>query len=110
MRSGQAHLGQRFGRPPAPLPAGNAAGIEQRQFHVFQGAGAGQEVEVLEDEADPAVPQSCPGVHGHHGHLVAVELVAAAAGPIEDSRGCSSRSTCPTPMVPSAPHTHLGRC
>jgi hypothetical protein len=52
----QTHSLQRLGGQLARIELAAAAVVEQQQFHVLQGRGAGQEVEDLEDEADdPAV-------------------------------------------------------
>src|SRR4029453_1328644 len=39
--------------PPPGAPRRPAVGVEQGQRHVLERAGAGQEIEALEDEADP---------------------------------------------------------
>ena len=55
----------RRGRPPparrGPSPCDPAdAGVEQGQLHLLEGAGAGQQVELLEDEADLLVAHRRP--------------------------------------------------
>jgi len=54
---GQADLGQGLAGPAPPVGARHAS-IEQRQLDVFEGRGAGQEIEALEHEAERAVAQA----------------------------------------------------
>ena len=78
------------------------AGVEHRQFHVFRGRGAGQQVETLEDEADLAVPQAGPLVARHLHDLFAVQPVAAAGGVIEAAQRIHERG------LPRARRAHQG--
>ena len=64
------------------LPRSRPA-VEQRQFHVLQGAGPRQQIEALEHEADLPVPQAGPLVARHLDHLFALQQVTAAGGAIE---------------------------
>jgi hypothetical protein len=62
---------------------GDAAGIEQRQLDVFQGGGAGEEVEVLKYEAEPLVANDSSFVARERGDFFAGQEIAAASRAVE---------------------------
>ena len=69
---GEAHTGERGIRlrsDPALVP------VDQREFHVLQGGGPGQQVEALEHEADLPVPNGREGVIVEPGHLLSIQQV-----------------------------------
>ena len=59
------------------------AGIDQRQFHVVQRGGAGQQVEGLENEADFLVADARQLVVAHLADQVAVDVILALAGGVQ---------------------------
>src|SRR6185312_13238146 len=63
--------------------AAGVAGIEQRQRHVLQRAGAGHEVEALEDEADASAADRGERVVGKAPDGGALEAVVARGRPVE---------------------------
>jgi hypothetical protein len=79
-------------RSPRPTrSSGQAAAVEQRQLDVLQGGRAGQQVEVLEDEADAPVAHQCPLVGGEGGDLLAGQQIAAAGRAVEAAEGVHQR-------------------
>ena len=78
----QPHPAERLRGLPAPLLRAQA-GVDQRQLHVVQRGGAGQQVERLEDEADLLVPDPGERVVAQLRHPVAVEPVLAARRAVE---------------------------
>ena len=99
MRSARPTISSACLRPLEPRVLRDA-GVDERQLDVVQRAGARQQVEGLEDEADLAV--------AHRRQLVVVHLrddLAAAArrcpcSACRGSRSGSSASTCPSPRAP----------
>ena len=77
--AGQAHRGQR--RTRGLVARGRRlATVQQRQFHVLLRAGARQQVEALEDEAQMRAPQQRALVAVEPVHRHATEQVGAGAG------------------------------
>ena len=62
---------------------GGHAGVNQRQLHVVQRSGAGQQVEGLEDEADFLVADARQFVVIQFADQLAVQPVAALAGRVQ---------------------------
>src|SRR5437867_3948778 len=58
-------------------------GVEQRQLDVLEGARPGQEVELLEDEADLCVPDPRERVRREAGDVLAVDDVPTGGGRVE---------------------------
>ena len=83
MRDSRPTFSSSFRARSAPRGRAQPRGVQQRQLHVLQGAGARQQVEVLEHEADLPVPQPGPLVARHLDDLFALQPIAAAAGVIE---------------------------
>ncbi len=73
----EADIGQRFEGGLAAFVGGDA-GVNQGQFDIAEGGGAGQEVESLEDEADFAVANFGEFVVIQLADVGAVEVVGAA--------------------------------
>ena len=74
---------QIFG-PLAGLPVGEVRrGIGQGHDDVVQGAGAGQQIEGLEHEADLFVAQLGPGIGIQGGDVLAVQPEFSGGGPVE---------------------------
>jgi hypothetical protein len=67
---------QPFASPAPALPHRHAR-VEERQLDVLQRAGAGQQVELLEDEADLGVAGARQLVAAQAGHVAPVQQVAA---------------------------------
>ena len=78
----QPHLLQCLAGPAAALGAGHAR-IDQRHLHVFQQIQFGQQVILLEDEAQHLVAHLSLLIAGHVAHLPAIEPVAARCGHIQ---------------------------
>src|SRR5205814_933107 len=71
-------------RPGAgPALASGHTGVEQRQLDVLEGARPGQEVELLEDEADLCVPDPRERVRREAGDVLAVDDVPTGGGRVE---------------------------
>ena len=66
----------------AALAAGDAA-VDERQLDVFQRGQAGDEVEALEDEADPPVADAGEGGLGDVGDVLPVEEIDPSVGQVE---------------------------
>ena len=96
---GQAHPLQRRRGPVAALPPAHA-GVHQRQLHVVQRGGPGQQVEGLEHEADLAVPYPGERVVAEPRDFLAVEPVLARRWAYRGSRAGSSSWTCRSPTGP----------
>ena len=79
---GEAHLGQGLAGPAAALGRRDRR-IEQRELDVLHRAGAGEEVEALEDEADGSVANPGELVAREPRHVAPGEPVAGprSAGP-----------------------------
>ena len=56
---------QFLNRSSTPLFGGDSFGVQERKFDVFQGRSSGKEIEVLEDESESSIPDTCPFVAGH---------------------------------------------
>jgi hypothetical protein len=63
--------------------AGVEARVKERQLHVLERRGAGEEIESLEDEADLGVADLGEGVAGEVRDVLAVEHVASGGGAVE---------------------------
>ena len=92
-------------RRPRPLDArtgagGSRCGVEQRQRHVLERAGAGQKVEALEHEAQAFAAQPRPFRLAEVRHIGAFEEIADRCSGGRGSRSPPSASTCPTPKSP----------
>jgi hypothetical protein len=74
-------------RPLSALSSCHMGGVQQRQFHILQCRGAGQQIEILKDEPDPAVPNPSPLVRGQISHLLVRQPIAARSGPIQAAQG-----------------------
>jgi hypothetical protein len=70
----QSHLGERLGSE-IPTFLGAYAGIHQRQLHIVQAGGPGQQVEGLKDETDLLVPDPGQLIVFQFGDPVSVEPV-----------------------------------
>ena len=79
---GQTHLGQRGHGPLLALAAAHA-GVDERQLHVLPGRHGGQEVELLEDEADAPVAHLGQLGLAHAGHVLTGQGVGAGRWRIE---------------------------
>ena len=82
---GQAHTGQRSQGPLAPLGSLNAR-VQHGQLHVFQGAGARQQVELLEHKTDTPVADRGQLVFRHGLHLLPGQLVLACGGQVQTTQ------------------------
>src|SRR5206468_6702092 len=78
----QPHALQGLRRTLAALPRADAR-VEQRQLDVLDGAGAREQVEALENEAEGAVADGGELGAGEPGDLVPVEQVPTARGAVE---------------------------
>src|SRR4051794_20520352 len=65
--------------------------VQQRQFHIVQRRGAGQQVEALEHEADLSVADGGELVFRHSRDVIAIEKVLSRRWPIEASRNVHER-------------------
>src|SRR5438105_414680 len=65
--------------------------IEQRQFDVVYGRGPRQKIEALEYKADLVIPHLGQLVFLEFGHVLAVEHVLSARGPIEAAENVHER-------------------
>ena len=73
--------------PIAPFHRGNAGSVEERELDIFERGGAGEEIEVLEDEAEAAIANEGALIGSESGDLFAREHVAAAGRPIKAAEG-----------------------
>jgi len=78
----QTDLTQTFQCLVSPRPGWHAA-IQQGQCHVIKGAGAGQQIEMLEDKADLAIAHSRQFVAREPGYLLVAQPVVAGCGAVE---------------------------
>src|SRR6184192_1944186 len=78
----EAYARKRLGGPLVPLFRRHSL-VEHRQLDVLHRAGAGEQVETLEDEADFPAPDPRQLIAREPAHVLAVEQVAARAGPVE---------------------------
>src|SRR5258707_1312862 len=78
----QADAGERFGGAIAAISRGDAL-VEHGQLHVLDGAGAREQVEALEDEADLLAAQPRALIAREAADVAAVEEIGAARRPIE---------------------------
>ena len=88
----QPHGPQRLdGLLPAP---GRRVGrvVHQRQLHVLDGGGLGQQVVVLEHEAYLAVAQCGALVAAHGAHRVPIEVIVAGRRRVEAAEGVEQRA------------------
>src|SRR6185437_10137223 len=80
----QAQKRQRLAGPLAPFRRrGRDLRIDQRQLDIFQGAGARQQIEALEDEAQLAATDGRQLGLGQRADIGAVEQVAAGGWPVQ---------------------------
>jgi hypothetical protein len=79
---------------------GRRAVVDQRQFHVVQRGGAGQQVESLKDEADFLVADLRQFVVVHRTDQTAVDVVLALRSAYRGSRSGSSASICRNRTAP----------
>ena len=86
----QADGFQLFHGPFCPFLAADA-GVDQGQGDVVQGGNAGQEVEVLEDEADVLVADDGQFIVAEVGDFLAAELVRARRGPVQAAQDVHER-------------------
>ena len=87
----QAHPPQRGQRTRAPLGRLDA-GIDHGQFHVFQRAGAWQQVELLEHKANLAVAQPRQRVGAHVVHRLTGQAVFARGGCVQAAQDVHERA------------------
>src|SRR6185369_4107297 len=82
---GQAERGEGLAGARAALGAagGAAVGVEQRQRHVLERAGAREQVEALEDEADALAAHARQLRLRPLGDVDPLEQVVPARGPVE---------------------------
>src|SRR5262249_37428998 len=80
---GQPDTLEQGGGAALAFGAGAVGGVEQGRLDVFQGGGGGEQVEVLEEEADAPVAQPGKLVGAEAGNLLAGEVVAAGGGAVE---------------------------
>ena len=73
-------------RPPA------VARVDQRHLHVPEGAGAAEQLEGLEHEADPLVADAGQGGVAHAGGVLAVQVVPAAGHPVQAAQHVHQRA------------------
>ena len=90
---------QRRLRAFAPLGRFDA-GIDHRQRHVVQRAGARQQVELLEDEADAPVADRCQRVAVQAIDLLAGQVQRARARPVKAAEDVHAACSCPSPRHP----------
>ena len=67
-------------------------GIGQRQDHVFKGAGARQQIEVLKHEPDFFIAHMRPLIARQIGHLLPVQHIPAAGGPVKAAQDIHERA------------------
>jgi hypothetical protein len=72
-------------REPSALSPAKAA-VDQRQCHVVDRVGAGEQLERLEHEADPLVAQPCELAVVHAGHVAPGDPQGAAARSVQASQ------------------------
>ncbi len=87
-------------RGPAPALVPRHAGVDERQLHVAPGVKRRQQVELLEDEADAPVADVGQLLFVEERDVLARQQVPARPWARRGSRGCASRSTCPSPTGP----------
>jgi len=79
---------ERGPRPPVPSTLDLVAAVEQRQFHVFDRARPGEQVEALEDETDAVVADFGQIVARHARHVLPSRMYFPAVG-LSGSPGCA---------------------
>src|SRR5713226_10703090 len=77
----QSNLGQQFVRAFPRLR--RPARIEKRQLNIFQGAGAGKQIETLEDETDAAASNQCERGFFQQADIHSAQQVVAAGRFVE---------------------------
>src|SRR5229473_557185 len=77
----QSNLGQQFVRAFPRLR--RPARIEKRQLNIFQGAGAGKQIETLEDETDAAASNHCERGFFQQADIHSAQQVVAAGRFVE---------------------------
>ena len=85
-----------------PLGGPQRPRVQQRQLHIVKSAGPSQQIEILEDEADLAVPQAGPFVAGEIHDLFSIEVVRAGGRVIEAPQCVHER------RLPGARRAHQG--
>jgi acyl-CoA thioesterase-1 len=89
----EPHALQQLRRAALGLAVGDrVVRVRQRHHHVLQRAGAGQQVEVLEDEPDLAVADERAAVGAEGGNLLAIEPVFAGRGVVETPEDVHERA------------------
>ena len=87
----QAHLLQQSPRAIPPLGAPESPAVQQRQFHVLQGGGPREQIEILKHETDLPIPQPGTLVARHLHDFFAFQQIAAAGRVVETSERIHER-------------------
>ena len=86
----QADGFQLFHGPFRPFPAADT-GVDQGQGDIVQGGDAGQEVEVLEDEANVLVADDGQFIVAEVGDFLAAELIRTRRRPVQAAQDVHER-------------------
>ena len=83
---------QQLSGPLASFPVGGVLhGIRERHHHIFESTGAGQQIEVLEDEANLLITQHGPPVSRQLHDILPVKPVIPGSGMIETPQDIHER-------------------
>ena len=72
-------------------PVGGPSGVKQRQLHIFQRRGAGEQVEALEDEPDSAAADCGQLLIIERSDVHALQQIAARGGPVQAAQNVHQR-------------------
>src|SRR6266702_2128373 len=76
---------------PAEAFDRGTVGVEQREFHVLQGAGSRQQMKRLENKADLLVSNASLIVHAQSRDILTIKQVVSYAGLIKESENVHHR-------------------